>query len=925
VTDVRATARGSPLPTGTITLLFTDIEGSTQHWETQRAAMPDALRRHDELIRMAIQSHGGYVFKTVGDAFCSAFARASDGIAAAADAQQSLAAQDWSAVGELRVRMALHSGSTEERDGDYFGPTVNRIARLLAVTHGGQVVVSASTASLLRGVLPEGTELRDLGEHRLKDLVETERVWQLAAPGLAEAFPPLRSLKALPNNLPRQLTPLIGREDVLAEIEPLVREHPLVTLVGTGGVGKTRVALQVGADLLDGSGDGVWFVDLAAVSDPSLLTGTIGAALSVREQQGRPLLETLQHYLKSKRLLLILDNCEHVVEETAQIADAILHACAEVRVLATSREPLRIHGEQVYRMPSLAVPHETDALRAGDASQYGAIALFAQRASGSDAKFRLTDENAPIIGEICRRLDGIPLAIELAAARVKVLTPRQLAQRLDERFRVLTGGSRTALPRQQTMRALIEWSYNLLSEQEQRLFRRVAIFVGGWTLEAAEAVCTDETLDALDAADVLSSLVEKSLVVADLGRDSTRYGLLESMRAFALERLEQSGEHEALARRHAQWAADLADRVIEAAQREIPLETVMLEVELELDNARAAIDWAMAQRQFVVAARVVSLFSRIWRFARGDAEPRRWLNAVIPHLCATMEPAVAARVWWRLAETIHGAQRVDAAKRALELAKRSGDENLESGILDTLAEGFLELNRIDEAAAANEIGLQICREAGMTRSHRYATALATAAEIAEERDSVDEARRLLGESLALLFSLGEELGGTVLRFNLSDLEFGAGNVQRALELAEEALAVARRTKSMHHEAQALVAIATYRRAVGDSEASYRAAREALTLSRRIQDALFSATVIRLLAIHATTCSDASRGARLFGYVGALFASEGLRLDNIDRYAQAQLMSALREKLSDGEIEALAAEGAQMSEDQAVSEALTATA
>ena len=381
--------------------------------------------------------------------------------------------------------MALHSGATDERDGDYFGPAVNRVARLLAVAHGGQVVASATTALLLRGMMPEQTQLRDLGEHRLKDLVEPERVWQLLAPGLAELFPPLQSLESLPNNLPRQLTPLIGRDDVLAEVEPLVLEQPLVSLVGTGGIGKTRLALQIGADLLDRVGDGVWVVELAALNDAASVVNAIASTLGLREQGDRPMLDVIEHYLRPRQLLLILDNCEHLIEEVARIADAILRTARDVRVLATSREPLRIAAERVYPVPSLAVPLG-DALTASDALQYGAIAFFAERARASDAKFALSDESAPIVSEICRRLDGIALAIELAAARVKVMAPRQLAQKLDERFRVLTGGNRTALPRQQTMRALIGWSYDLLSEQEQKLFRFVSIFVGGWTLAAAE-------------------------------------------------------------------------------------------------------------------------------------------------------------------------------------------------------------------------------------------------------------------------------------------------------------------------------------------------------------------------------------------------------------------------------------------------------
>jgi class 3 adenylate cyclase len=427
----------SPLPTGTVSLLFTDIEASTQHWEEHRNAMPLALRRHDEILRNAIETNGGYVFKTVGDAFCAAFWRPSDALAAAAGAQRALAAEDWSAIDGLLVRMALHSGAADERDGDYFGPVVNRVARLLGIAHGGQVVVSGATAQLLRGALPDALELRDLGEHRLKDLVESERVWQLSVAGLRETFPALRSLQSLPNNLPRQLTALVGRDDVMAEIERLAADHPIVTLVGSGGVGKTRVALQAGADLLDTFSDGVWFVEFAPVNDPSLIANTIATALGVREQPNRPILETLLRYLESRRLLLIFDNCEHVIDEAARIAESIVHSCKGIRLLATSREPLRINGERTFRMPSLSVPHATESLTAKEASAYGAVALFVQRAVASDAKFVLDDANAASVAQICRRLDGIALAIELAAARVNVLAPAQLLAKLDERFRVL--------------------------------------------------------------------------------------------------------------------------------------------------------------------------------------------------------------------------------------------------------------------------------------------------------------------------------------------------------------------------------------------------------------------------------------------------------------------------------------------------------
>jgi class 3 adenylate cyclase len=457
----------APLPSGTVTLLFTDIEGSNQHWEQQRAAMPEALRRHDELLRAAIEAYGGRVFKTMGDATCAVFSHASDAVAAAANAQRALAAEDWSAVGGLAVRMALHSGTTDERDGDYFGPTVNRIARLLAVAHGGQVVISGTTAPLVRGVMPEQTDLRDLGAHRLKDLVEPEHVWQLNIETLQTEFPALRSLDARPHNLPIQRTSFVGREQDIADVSELLAQHRLLTLVGSGGVGKTRLALHVGAELLDRYPEGVWFVDLAPISDPELVSSVTAQALGMSQQQGRRVDEAIAHWLKRKQLLIIFDNCEHVLEPVAQLAASILTGAPDVRILATSRQALNIVGEAAHRLPSLPLPEDVAGLTAEEALRYGAIVLFADRARTADTRFGLTDSAAPIVAEICRRLDGIPLAIELAAARVKVLSIPNLAQRLDERFRILTGGSRDALPRQKTLTALIDWSYDLLTPREQ--------------------------------------------------------------------------------------------------------------------------------------------------------------------------------------------------------------------------------------------------------------------------------------------------------------------------------------------------------------------------------------------------------------------------------------------------------------------------
>ena len=427
-TQVESGPPASARPTGTVTFLFSDIEGSTARWERDHEAMERALARHDALMRTALEARGAYVFKTIGDAFCAVFATVPNAIAAALDAQRVLAKEDFSAVDGIRARMALHTGRSAERDGDYFGPTVNRVARLLAISHGGQVLLSGACAELLQGEPPPQCSLRDLGAHRLKDLAQPERVYQLIAPDLTVDFPPLRSLDHLSNNLPAQLTSFVGREDEVAEITALLQEQRLVTLTGAGGVGKTRASLQVAANLVDTFSDGVWFVELAPLTSGEYISTTIAQALDLKlPAEGEPV-ENLVRALKGKQTLLVFDNCEHLVGPAARVISAILHGCSKVKVLASSRQGLGIVGEDTYRMPSLAVPDAT--------------ALFTDRAVAVDKRFTLTDENAPVVADVCRRLDGIPLAIELAAARVKMLSPKQLRERLDERFRVLTGGSR---------------------------------------------------------------------------------------------------------------------------------------------------------------------------------------------------------------------------------------------------------------------------------------------------------------------------------------------------------------------------------------------------------------------------------------------------------------------------------------------------
>ncbi|HXY94961.1 MAG TPA: adenylate/guanylate cyclase domain-containing protein, partial [Acidimicrobiia bacterium] len=461
------------LPTGTVTFLFTDLEGSTRLWQEHPEAMKPALARHDEILRDAIAACGGHVVKMTGDGAHAAFANASHAIDAARAAQSGLAAEEWGVTGPLRVRMGIHTGPAEVRDGDYYGTAVNKAARLMSVAHGGQIVVSLVTEELVRDDLEDGTSLLDLGEHRLRDLGRRERVFQLDHPDLTRDFPRLRSLDAFRTNLPLQTTSFVGREAELAELADALRSARLVTVTGVGGVGKTRVAIQAAAELLPAFPDGAWLCELAAASETDAMYQVVAATLGVQPRAGATLLSAVLDYLRAKELLLVLDNCEHLLDAAAALAEGLLRECPSVRVLATSREGLAVAGEQVWPLRSLAVDQAAE--------------LFGERAQ-SVAPGTAVDARDVAVTEICKRLDCIPLAIELAAARVVALGPVDIAARLDERFRLLTGGRRTAVERHQTLRATVDWSFSMLEVREQTVFTRLGVFSGSFDVAAAEAV-----------------------------------------------------------------------------------------------------------------------------------------------------------------------------------------------------------------------------------------------------------------------------------------------------------------------------------------------------------------------------------------------------------------------------------------------------
>ena len=874
------------LPSGTVTLLFTDVEGSTQLLQRLGDRYAAVLEEHRRLLRQAFETCHGCEVDTQGDAFFVAFGRAADAVVAATAAQRELAAHPWPEGGAVRVRMGLHTGEPTLTPGGYVGLDVHRAARLCAAGHGGQVLLSQTTRDLVEQELPDGATLLDLGEHRLKDLPRPERVYQLVVADLPSAFPPLRTLDASPNNLPTQLTSFVGREREAAEAERLLGTTRLLTLTGAGGAGKTRLALKVAADLLEAYPDGVWLVELAALADPALVPQTVASALGLFEQPSRPLIQTLADFLKPRTLLLVLDNCEHLVEACAALADGLLRACPQLRIMATSREALGIAGETAWRLPSLSLPDPRHLPPTESLTQYEAVRLFIERALAAQPTFAVTNQNAPAVAQLCHRLDGIPLAIELAAARVKALTVEQIAARLDDRFRLLTGGSRTALPRQQTLRAAIDWSYALLSEPERVLLRRLSVFAGGWTLEAAEAVCSGDGLEDFEVLDLLCQLVDKSLVLADEQDGEARYGLLETVRQYAQDRLLEAGEAEIVRERHRDWFLELVEQA--EPRLEGPEQAFWFErLETEHDNLRAALDWSQADP------------------AGAEAGLR-----------------LAGPLWWFWVLRGHG--REGRERLTALLARAPGSTLARAKALEGLGNLVFGQGDYDEARGLVEESLAVSRELGDQRS--IAIALAQLGRVAAGWGDYAEATRVLEESRALFGELGTESG---LPFPvaciLGDIARDQGDAGRARELYEQALVEARGRGDKHATAYVLRGLGYLLRARGDAEQAEGLFKESLALVWELKDQRCACLGIEGLARATAGQGRAERTTRLFGIAEALRELVGTRLLPTERAGYEHDLAAVRAELGEEAFVEAWAEGLAMSVEQAIAYALETSA
>jgi predicted ATPase/class 3 adenylate cyclase len=795
------------LPSGTVTFLYTDIEGSTKlaqehphKWESLRA-------RHHAILQGAMDAHNGYIFQIIGDAFCVAFPTAGDALRAAVKSQVDLRAEDWRET-PIRVRIGIHTGKAEvQEDGQYQGyVTLSHVQRLMSAGHGGQVLLSFASQELVQDELSEGLELRDMGEHRLKDFNRPEHLFQLNITGLPADFPPLNTLNSYRHNLPSQITSFIGREKEIEEVKHDLKDHRLVTLTGSGGTGKTRLALQVAADLLSSFPDGVWFVELAPLTNPGLIPQTIHTTLGLFEQQGKSFLQMLLDFLREKTVLLLIDNCEHLIEACAQLTDTLLRHSTALKILATSREALGVKGELAWRVPSLSLPDPKKMTEFDGLTQYEAIRLFIDRAALANPHFTMTKDNAPVITQTCHRLDGIPLALELAAARLKALSVEQIAARLDDRFRLLTGGARTALPRQQTLRALIDWSYNLLSEKEKTLFRRLTVFVGGWTLEAAEAVCSDESIASFETLDSLSSLVDKSLITMQEVAGEARYRRLETIRQYAREKFFDTDEVTAVRNRHLVWMLDWAEKMEEELEG-IHQVLGLRQIKSELENVRSAIEWGSGTDQIEKSMRIVSALFAFWDGSHPYQESRQWLEKGLD----ARENLTKRTLVRTLSDVIWLAYRQNDlavvnryAEENLALARELNDKSITARALRTMSMACSLNGRFSESEQYNEEARIIYQELG---SKDELVTLISDKIVGLMFEDIPRAVRLAEEHASLFAEVSGERWQAYLNLILAWLEVSQGELERSITLTKKSLLLYRQLNNHYRIGSCLLGFA----------------------------------------------------------------------------------------------------------------------
>ena len=921
------------LPSGTVTFLFTDIEGSTKLAREHREVWEASRARHHRILREAIEANQGYVFQVIGDAFCAGFHTAEDALRAAVKSQIDVHAETWGDT-PIEVRMGIHTGRAEiQEDGEYQGYlAMSRVQRLMSAGHGGQVLISAVTQELLLEDLFEDVSLRDLGEHRLKDLIRPEHIYHAVIPGLPVDFPPLKTLDFYRHNLPIQLTSFIGREKEMEEIKQSILTHRLVTLTGVGGTGKTRLALQVAADAIENFQDGVWLVELAPLSKPGLVPQAVATTLGLREQAERAFLDMLKDYLSRKNLLLVLDNCEHLIEECAQLADVLLHAAPNLKILATSREALGIAGESTYPVRSLSLPDTRHPLPE-NLGQYDAVRLFIDRAVAVQPDFQITNQNAPAVAQVCVRLDGIPLAIELAAARVKGLSAEQIASRLDDRFRLLTGGSRTALPRQRTLQATIDWSYKLLAEEERALLRRLSVFVGGWTLEAAEQVCAGEDLGSHQVLELLLLLIDKSLIVPETdvsearypAGGSFRYHMLETVRQYAQERLDEAGESNHARDQHLAYFHALAEQArphLRSAQQLVWLHRL----DAELDNIHAALGWAQDGGAVEMGLHLATDLQTFWVYRAYLREP----SFALENLLAKPLPADQIQVLAK-GHFVAGLLEFFLGNHDKAYAHAQESKRLYSQLGSTSMVGSAEARNLLIATDLNvandpiqarkrfEENLKLFQEAGDPWGIAH-TLYAIGLELRRSGD-LTGSRIAYEQSLATFRACGDHIRSAQQNAALAIIAFNEGRYAEARTRLEEVLSFYRQVRFNLEIDIPLWMLG----AIAIREADYARAKERYSECLLFDQQIGMNTQLAECLLGFAGIANAEKrfehAALLAGAAQVEVKARQNSLENFDQVELQRLTLVLREELGEARFEELAGEGRSMTREQAIAFAL----
>lgn len=921
----------------TVTFLLTDVQGSTQLWERNPELMRNALVLHDELGQAAIEANGGKLVKSrgEGDSLFSVFESASSALAAAVEFQLALAQTPWQSEAVIKVRMAIHTGTAEFRETDWYGRVVNRCARLRSIGSGGQILVSRVSADLVADRVPEGIELVFGGTHRLKDLEEPEDVFLVSHPDLAECLAPLRSLSSLPNNIPLQLTNFVGRKKELSDLRVLLGDSRLLTLIGSGGAGKTRLSLQLAVEIQEKFPDGVWLVELETVVDASHVLLAVAEALGLREEPGRTVEDVVMAYLRDKRAVLILDNCEHLVPYVKEPCARILEQCPSVTILATSREPIGIKGEQVYRVPSLSSGDPSTIRDPEQAMAIESVELFVERAKLVRPDFELTDSNFRTVLEVARQLDGIPLAIELAAARIKVLSPDQIASKLSDRFRLLTNSDRTAIPRQQTLRATLDWSYDLLTERERRLLNRLSVFSGSFGLDAVENVCSEAELDSFDVLDDLSRLVDRSLVTtASEVAGEQRFRILNSVKEYALESLEQGGELPRLLSKHFDYYCDLALRAEPHLNGEDQQKWI-LHLSADRDNLNSALAWAVKKGALREACRIGAALVRYWLRRSLFTEGREWLGKILSSPAEVFDEDSYAKALNGLGSLCWKQGNFEEAREWYELAlkawKSLGSDRGIASILNNL--GLLEMEagdfsraqslfeeslkirrRLNErgeiASSLNNLGLLAWNQGDFGAAKQYygecielrraekdraglADAINNLSLVNADEGELEAAEKLAKECLTAYRELGDQFGVASSLHNLGDIEIRKGDFEAASEFIHMADSGFREIGDEWG-----VAASDARR--GDIELHYGRYAQAFEHFCKALTAFFELGNKRLLlecmygvCLAREGLGHIEEASRLLGIANAHASSEGLESSLFDRYQPRTLQSRLR--------------------------------